>query len=182
MEALDAGYVIGFGSNLAPAANAARVLRALTLRFGRLYASSAYVTAPVAIAGDKDFLNAALFLPTRLGAAELKRYCSELETALGRDRSRPDRKLRDRTADLDLLTPCLGAAALRAATPLQVTDAPYMRDALAQLLEGLRGGAAAAGAGCQTADVALTPEAVLGRQALWLERDAAAPGGLRCSP
>lgn len=171
---LEAGYVIGFGSNLDPARNAGRVLRALTERFGRLYTSSAYVTAPVAIAGDKDFLNAALFVPTDLAADELKACCSRLEIELGRDRSRPDRKLRDRTADLDLLTPRVDPAELHGQSAAQVCDAIYMRDALEQLLSGLRGGSAAAASGQPVAEVVLAPGLVLGREARWLERAALA--------
>lgn len=69
----------------------------------RLMLSRIVRTAPKGIDSKNDFLNAVVFLPVDLPAIELKQKTNAIEAALGRDRSRPDKKLIDRTADIDLL-------------------------------------------------------------------------------
>ncbi|KAB7627305.1 2-amino-4-hydroxy-6-hydroxymethyldihydropteridine diphosphokinase [Alkalilimnicola sp. S0819] len=164
------GFLLGFGSNIAPVENAGRVLEAMSARFGPLCVSSAYRTEPVGMRTDTEFLNMALYLPCELSAAELKRWCCGLETSLGRDRSCSDRKWRDRPADLDLLSEAEPLDALLRHGPERYCDASYMRAPLRQLFAALGGQAAPAAKGWLTVPLRAAPP--LAEQARWL------PGGL----
>lgn len=100
---LPVGYLIGLGSNLAPERNIPAMLLGLLAIHPSLMVSRIVRTAPKGIDSEHDFLNAVVFLPTDLPAQELKQRTNAIEAELGRDRSRPDKKWIDRTADIDLL-------------------------------------------------------------------------------
>lgn len=100
---LPVGYLIGLGSNIAPAQNMPAMLAGLLDIHPRLMVSRIVRTAPKGIDSPHDFLNAVVFLPVDMPADELKQRTNAIEAKLGRDRSRPDKKLIDRTADIDLL-------------------------------------------------------------------------------
>lgn len=97
------GFLLGVGSNLAPEKNAGLVIEHLVAAFGPIYLSRIYYTAPVEIASPQAFVNFCAFIPTALREPEFKARCVAIETALGRDRSNPLRKILDRPADLDVL-------------------------------------------------------------------------------
>lgn len=100
------GFVLGLGSNVAPERNVAAVLSALLRHFDQLLISRVIYTAPEAVASAQWFINAAIFIPCAWSAEDLKNLCNRIETDLGRDRTDPQRKWRDRAADLDLLHLC----------------------------------------------------------------------------
>lgn len=100
---LPVGYLIGLGSNIAPAQNIPAMLAGLLDIHPRLMVSRIVRTAPKGIDSPHDFLNAVVFLPVDMPADELKQRTNAIEAKLGRDRSRSDKKLIDRTADIDLL-------------------------------------------------------------------------------
>lgn len=100
---LPVGYLIGLGSNIAPEKNLPEILRQLLGIHPQITLSRVLRTEPKGIDSAHAFLNAVVFLPTSLPADELKRRTNAIEINLGRDRSRPDKKKIDRTADIDLL-------------------------------------------------------------------------------
>lgn len=99
---------IAIGSNLAPEKNVPIVLDTLLGEFGELWLSSVVYTQPEGMDSRNHFLNAVCLLPTSWDVRQLKRWLSQLEIDLGRDRSHPDKKILDRAADLDILLPLTG--------------------------------------------------------------------------
>lgn len=96
------GYLLGIGTNLDPERNALRIVERLVARFGRILLSRLYATAPVGMASGRTFLNFCAFAATELEPAAMKALCVGIEVELGRDRSHPGSKTRDRPADIDL--------------------------------------------------------------------------------
>lgn len=97
------GYLLGIGSNLSPHQNIARIVKKLSHHFSNVSLSRVLHIPPVGMNSQHDFLNMAAFVETDLDQASLKALCNELETQLGRDRSDPASKIKDRPADLDIL-------------------------------------------------------------------------------
>lgn len=104
MTKLASGYLLGLGSNLNPQHNFAAIVRQLLNHFDVLHLSRVLHIPPVGMNSHHDFLNAVAFLETDMQETELKAICNQIETALGRDRDDPDSKLKDRPADIDILT------------------------------------------------------------------------------
>ncbi|MEK0085436.1 2-amino-4-hydroxy-6-hydroxymethyldihydropteridine diphosphokinase [Benzoatithermus flavus] len=96
------GYLLGIGTNLDPERNALRIVERLVVRFGRILLSRLYATAPVGMTSERTFLNFCAFAATDLEPAAMKALCVGIEVELGRDRSHPGSKTRDRPADIDL--------------------------------------------------------------------------------
>lgn len=103
------GYILGIGSNLAPEQNAGLIIEHLVERFGPIWLSRIYYTAPVQVQSTQRFVNFCVYVPTALAAPEFKAACVAIETALGRDRTNPLRKILDRAADLDVLVRLIGS-------------------------------------------------------------------------
>jgi 2-amino-4-hydroxy-6-hydroxymethyldihydropteridine diphosphokinase len=100
---LTRGYILGVGTNVEPERNARRIVEHLVGSFGTVLLSRFYETAPVGMESDRPFVNFCAFVRTALAPGACKAVCVGIEVALGRDRTHPRAKTRDRTADLDLL-------------------------------------------------------------------------------
>ncbi len=93
---------IGLGSNLGDRlANLQAAVNFIDLRAGRVVKiSRIYETAPMYVADQPSFLNAATEIETEIGPIELLRACKEIEREIGRierERNAP------REIDIDLL-------------------------------------------------------------------------------
>jgi 2-amino-4-hydroxy-6-hydroxymethyldihydropteridine diphosphokinase len=97
------GYLLGIGSNLSPYQNIPHIVDKLLQQFSELNLSRVLHIPPVGMNSQHDFLNMAVFIETDIAQAELKAFCNDLEIQLGRDRSDPASKIKDRPADLDIL-------------------------------------------------------------------------------
>jgi len=97
------GFLLGLGSNIDPFANFARIIDLLLNSFEQISISRILNIPPVGMNSQHDFLNAVAFIATDLSAQQLKTICNQIEIELGRDRTDPDRKHKDRPADLDIL-------------------------------------------------------------------------------
>ena len=97
------GYVLGIGSNMEPEKNVPRIVGQLISEFGRILISRFYETAPVGMHTDGLFINFCVFVRTAFEPAACKAACANIEVKLGRDRTHPCRKTRDRAADIDIL-------------------------------------------------------------------------------
>ena len=128
------GYLLGIGSNVAPERNVPAVLKALLALSPQLYVSRVVQTAPEGMQSEHDFLNLVALVATDLSAEELKAATNRIEETLGRDRSAPDRKVRDRPADIDLLTPI--SAARQSTLPMIKEN--YLRPLAEELLDYLQ--------------------------------------------
>jgi 2-amino-4-hydroxy-6-hydroxymethyldihydropteridine diphosphokinase len=102
------GYIVGIGSNVEPERNSIKVVDRLAECFGPISVSRMYYTDPVGMVSVHRFVNFCAFVRTGLDRARFKAVCSQIETELGRDRTRPGSKTADRPADIDVLAevPC----------------------------------------------------------------------------
>lgn len=98
------GYLLGIGSNIDPENNIAEIIRQLLGHFPQLALSRILKIPPIGMNSHRDFLNLVVFIETDINEAALKTICNEIEVRLGRDRTDPSRKIKDRPADLDILT------------------------------------------------------------------------------
>ncbi len=97
------GYILGIGTNMDPERNVTRIIEQLLCRFGRIAVSRLHETEPVAMESAGRFINFCAFVATDLEPGACKAACVALEVELGRDRTHPASKTRDRPADVDLL-------------------------------------------------------------------------------
>ncbi len=135
---LKPGYILGIGSNINPKINVAKILSLLLTEFPTLMLSRIINIPPVGMNSHLHFLNVVVYIETDLAGKELKSLCNNIETQLGRDRDDPASKIKDRTADLDILFHAKSTAQLL--TPVSdITDEyflyPLLEELTAYLLE-----------------------------------------------
>jgi 2-amino-4-hydroxy-6-hydroxymethyldihydropteridine diphosphokinase len=125
-------YTVSLGSNVRPEENIGAMLTAL-LGLGELLWMGRIVrTAPVGMLPSSTgyFLNTAVCLSSPLSPKQLKQAFCHIETELGRDRTDPLSKLKDRPADLDIVAVCgLGEGWDTAVLPPE----PYIRPLVIEL-------------------------------------------------
>lgn len=98
------GYLLGIGSNINPVKNIGLIISLLVDRYPQLTLSRVLKIPPIGMNSQHDFLNLVVFIETDCSETDLKAICNSIEVQLGRDRNDPDRKHKDRPADLDILT------------------------------------------------------------------------------
>jgi 2-amino-4-hydroxy-6-hydroxymethyldihydropteridine diphosphokinase len=91
---------ISIGSNINPAANVQRAVKALREHFSNVVASPVYESEAVGFEGS-NFLNLVVAASTELDVYETNKLLHDLEDEYGRERSGP--RFSSRTIDLDLL-------------------------------------------------------------------------------
>ena len=118
-------YTLSLGSNVRPLENMLAMLAAL-LPLGEqsLWLSRIIRTAPMGMASDHYFLNTAVCLDTHLSPTDLKQCLIQIELDLGRDRSDPRSKIKDRPADLDIVGACAPGEGFNTAV---LPPEPYVR-------------------------------------------------------
>lgn len=104
MSKIYKGYLLGIGSNIYPGDNIAQIITLLLERFFTLHVSRILQISPIGINSNHYFLNAVIFTETNIAQYNLKNICNNIEIALGRNRSDPMKKIKNRTADLDILS------------------------------------------------------------------------------
>ncbi len=96
-------YYLSIGSNIEPELNAVRIITSMLTHFGPLISYPFVRTMPDKIVTKNNFLNSVAIVRSSLDPDEFKRVLNSIETSLGRDRTDPERSLKDRTADIDIL-------------------------------------------------------------------------------
>jgi len=96
-------YFIALGSNLDPEGNIIKMVEALFKLSEIVDISEIIRTEPVGLTSENYFLNTVVRIESTKNQPELKKELNAIEGDLGRDRSDPSRKYKDRTADLDIL-------------------------------------------------------------------------------
>lgn len=96
-------YSLSLGSNIDPEKSLGRVLEAMLAEFGSICLLPGRHTEPEGISTLRPFVNAVVFIRSELPHDALKRWCNELETGMGRDRSDALRSLKDRSCDIDII-------------------------------------------------------------------------------
>ena len=104
MTASQSGYLLGIGSNIDPENNIRKIISLLINHFPHLTLSRVLTIPPIGMNSQHDFLNLVIFIDTECTEDELKQICNHIEIELGRNRNDPNRKTKDRPADLDILT------------------------------------------------------------------------------
>ena len=98
-------YLCSLGSNIEPELHFSRAKHYLYQISDELAFTRDILTRPVDIDTPHPFLNALFTIETTLTAQQLKQRFNEIEEQLGRDRDDPDRSIKDRTIDIDILGP-----------------------------------------------------------------------------
>lgn len=96
-------YFISIGSNIDPYDNMPKILEALLEIASPLQVSRIIETEPEGMESTNPFLNMTLALDSPLEATAIKVQFNAIELRLGRDHTDPDRKKKDRPADIDIL-------------------------------------------------------------------------------
>jgi 2-amino-4-hydroxy-6-hydroxymethyldihydropteridine diphosphokinase len=104
MTAIHTGYLVGIGSNIDPDENISKIIALILDYFPCLHLSRVLRIPPIGMNSHRDFLNMVIFIETDMLEKALKNICNDIEIQLGRDRNDPARKIKDRPADLDILT------------------------------------------------------------------------------
>ncbi len=104
-EGASDGYLLGIGSNIDPDRHIPLIIAALLLEFPYLHLSRVIRIPPVGMNSNQCFLNVVVSVETALTQQALKEKCNAIEESLGRDREDETRKIKDRTADIDILMP-----------------------------------------------------------------------------
>jgi 2-amino-4-hydroxy-6-hydroxymethyldihydropteridine diphosphokinase len=138
-SAVHPGFILGIGTNIDPEHNAARMLDRLSAQFGRILISRCYYTDPVGIATSHPFVNCCVYIQSDLSWSECKAACVGIEIALGRDRSDPCCKTRDRPADIDIVAQI---AEGRSDADLSIEVDSYLAQPLAEIVSVINPGIA----------------------------------------
>ena len=104
MSQNQSGYLLGIGSNIDPHNNITQIITLLFEHFPSLSLSRVLEIPPIGMNSEHDFLNLVVFIQTDQAEVELKAICNRIEIQLGRNRNDPQRKTKDRPADLDILS------------------------------------------------------------------------------
>ena len=104
MSQSQSGFLLGIGSNIEPHKNITQIIHLLLEHFPSLSLSRVLEIPPIGMNSQRDFLNVVIFIQTQQSETELKAICNTIEIQLGRNRNDPDRKMKDRSADLDILS------------------------------------------------------------------------------
>ncbi len=96
-------FYLSLGSNIQPQANSVNMLQALAEHFGPLLAFPFVHTKPENMQTRHDFINSLAVIKSQLAAEQVKACLNSIEVSLGRDRDNPQRSVKDRTADIDIL-------------------------------------------------------------------------------
>ena len=104
MPQTQSGYLLGIGSNIDPFDNIRQIIILLLEEFPQLSLSRILPLPPIGMNSQRDFLNVVVFIETARTKESLKAVCNSIEVKLGRNRNDPDRKMKDRPADLDILS------------------------------------------------------------------------------
>jgi len=104
MSQSHSGYLLGIGSNIDPHKNITQIIHLLLEHFPLLSLSRVLEIPPIGMNSQRDFLNLVVFIQTEQAESKLKTICNTIEVQLGRNRNDPERKIKDRPADLDILT------------------------------------------------------------------------------
>ncbi len=128
-------YLVGVGSNVEPQANVVLAIKKVLPLSKVCIISRIIQTEPIDMLSDHKFLNLVMYLETEYTPQALQQAFNTLETDLGRDRSDPLRKVKDRPIDLDIMTEITASSSWLA----QVKEAPeFFQPILIELLRGLQ--------------------------------------------
>lgn len=126
-------YILGLGSNIQPVENMALMVKALLPHINCITLSRVLITPPIGMNSHRHFLNAVAYIESISTPDQLKTITNQIEAEMGRDRSDPDKKHKDRPADIDIL--CCGSLAEFSQKPSDaITDEYFLYPLIEELL------------------------------------------------
>lgn len=96
-------YLLSLGSNIAPEQHTPLAVTQLLQRYRSLFWYPGVYTEACLVESDRRFINALCWLSCDEAPAQLKQQLCQIETQLGRDRTDPNRSIKDRSCDIDIL-------------------------------------------------------------------------------
>jgi len=138
MKTEQSGFLLGIGSNINPDENFKQIIVLLLNSFPSLSLSRVLRIPPIGMNSHRDFLNTVVFIETSQSEQDLKAICNAIEIKLGRDRNDPARKMKDRPADLDILTH-ISFPDDKQREPADITDEYFIYPLLEELFAFLTG-------------------------------------------
>lgn len=96
-------YYLSLGTNIDPEVNSVKMLNLLLKEFGALLSYPFIYTQPEKIQSPHIFINSVAVVLSTLDSIAFKNKLNAIEVSLGRDRGDPDRSIKDRPADIDIL-------------------------------------------------------------------------------
>jgi 2-amino-4-hydroxy-6-hydroxymethyldihydropteridine diphosphokinase len=127
------GFLLGIGSNIKPEFHIVKIIEQLLSEFPSLNLSRVLHIPPVGMNTHNDFLNLVIFIETDLSEQQLKAICNRIELGLGRDRTDPERKVKDRCADLDILS-AISLPTDANKSPSEITDEYFLYPLIDELI------------------------------------------------
>lgn len=97
-------YYLSLGSNILPEENSVNMIRALLEEFTEGVFYPFIYTQPEDIDSQNVFLNSLAVIFSHKTPEEFKGILNNIETKLGRNRKDPDKSIKDRPADIDILS------------------------------------------------------------------------------
>ncbi|CAG9296396.1 2-amino-4-hydroxy-6-hydroxymethyldihydropteridine diphosphokinase [Celerinatantimonas diazotrophica] len=98
-------YLCSLGSNITPEQHVPNAVEELIRHFSTPIRFSSFLyTEPCNIDSSKLFVNSLFEFTTEQSACEVKAFFNQLEETHGRDRSDPQRSIKDRALDLDIIS------------------------------------------------------------------------------
>lgn len=98
-------YLCSLGSNITPEQHVPNAVEELIQYFSTPIRFSSFLyTEPCNIDSSKLFVNSLFEFTTEQSASEVKAFFNQLEENHGRDRSDPQRSIKDRALDLDIIS------------------------------------------------------------------------------
>lgn len=96
-------YLVGLGSNLEPEFNITKAYQEMTLQVNILDHSPVLINPPCGTSFQFTFHNQILLIQSEHSSAHLKALFERIEISMGREPKSPERRLRDRPIDIDIL-------------------------------------------------------------------------------
>lgn len=96
-------YLVGLGSNLEPEFNITKAYQEIALQVSILDHSPVLINPPCGTSFQFTFHNQILLIQSEHSSAHLKALFERIEIRMGREPKSPERRLKDRPIDIDIL-------------------------------------------------------------------------------
>jgi 2-amino-4-hydroxy-6-hydroxymethyldihydropteridine diphosphokinase len=105
-------YLVGLGSNLEPELNITKAYQEIALQVSILDHSPVLINPPCGTSFQFTFHNQILLIQSEHSSAHLKALFEHIEISMGREPKSPERRLRDRPIDIDILAQSTSAESI----------------------------------------------------------------------
>ena len=121
-------YLIGLGSNLEPECNITQAYQEIALQVSILDHSSVLINPPCGTSFQFTFHNQILLAQSEHSTEHLKSLFEHIEISMGREPKSPERRLKDRPIDIDILAQANSAEEVLSTSFTETYNQAIMRD------------------------------------------------------